>query len=206
MKTNLSDLTQPPDVDQLKIFESTCTKMNLNDARDVLLLFTVPIGGGIPAGVVLAQSRGIVWPMMTLLYFISDLILACVFEPVMLLFLHYSTRITWVAKLRMALAHATNQTVSRFSLKPGPFALVMITLGTDPMTGRAVSRAVGHGFITGWALTILGDLLFFLIIMISTIWLNNLLGDGTWAAVIIMVAMIAIPTLIRKLREHRSAT
>jgi hypothetical protein len=181
----------------------TLTNVKISDARDVLMLFTIPIGGGIPAGVVLAQSRGIAWPVVSFLYFVSDLILACAFEPLMLLFLHYSTRVVWVARLRLALAQATHQTVSRFSLKPGPFALVMITLGTDPMTGRSMSKAVGHGFLTGWTLTILGDMIFFGIIMVSTLWLNNLLGDGTWAAVIIMVAMIAIPSIIRKIRQKK---
>jgi len=43
----------------------------------------------------------------------------------------------------------------------GPFALVMIAFGVDPMTGRATALAAGHGFVTGWALAIAGDMLYF---------------------------------------------
>lgn len=168
---------------------------------EVLLLFTIPIGGGIPAGVVLASKYAFGWPIMCGLYFISDVILACVFEPLMVLFLRHSERSPFLLRFRQALAQSTSQTVGRFSLSPGPFSLVMITFGTDPMTGRSVTKAVGHGFFAGWTLTILGDMLYFSVIMASTLWLNNILGDGTWAAVIVMVAMVAIPTIIRKLRK-----
>lgn len=33
----------------------------------------------------------------------------------------------------------------------GPFALVMIAFGVDPMTGRPTALAAGHGFLVGWA-------------------------------------------------------
>ena len=39
----------------------------LSSAGEVLTLFLIPIGGGIPAGVILAKSRGIEWPVTTLL-------------------------------------------------------------------------------------------------------------------------------------------
>ena len=41
-------------------------------AREVLWLFLVPVGGGIPGGVLLAQKRGLTWPVMMILYFISS--------------------------------------------------------------------------------------------------------------------------------------
>ena len=173
----------------------------LTNAWDVFLLFLIPIGGGIPAGVVLAQQRGLSWMVMLVLYFFSDVVLACFFEPILLLFLHLSKTNPKLSRFREALKQATSKTVSRYSLNPGPFALVMITLGTDPMTGRSVAKAAGHGFLTGWILTIAGDMLFFSIIMVSTIWLNNILGDGTWAAILIMVAMIAVPAGFRWARK-----
>src|SRR6185503_12039372 len=47
------------------------------------LLFLVPIGGGIPAGVLMARHWGVSIPVMTFLYFVSDMVLACVFEPML---------------------------------------------------------------------------------------------------------------------------
>ncbi len=171
----------------------------LAKAWEVLLLFLIPIGGGIPGGVVLAQKHGFSWQIMTLLYFISDVILAILFEPCLLLFLRYSKNIPRLARVRDALAKSTSRTVSQYGINPGPFSLIMITFGTDPMTGRSVAKAANHGFLTGWTLTIIGDMLFFLVLMASTLWLNNILGDGTLTAVIIMVLMIAVPPLVRRI-------
>lgn len=177
----------------------------LASSWEVLLLFLIPIGGGIPGGVVLAQKRGLAWPVMMVLYFISDVILACAFEPLMLLFLRTTEKSPKGMAFREALAKSMKQTTSRYGINPSAFSLVMITFGTDPMTGRSIAKAAGHGFFTGWALTIMGDMLYFSVLMASTLWLNNVLGDGTLAAIIIMVAMIAIPALFRRLRERAKA-
>jgi hypothetical protein len=174
----------------------------LGNAWDVLVLFLIPIGGGIPAGVVLAQKRGFAWPLMAALYFISDVILALIFEPLMLQFLKASKNSPRLAKLREAMAQSTAKSVGRMGIRPGHLTLVWITFGTDPMTGRSVAKAAGHGFLMGWTLTIIGDMMFFLVLMASTLWLNNILGDGTWTAILITVAMIGIPPLVRKIRQH----
>ena len=118
----------------------------------VLTLFLIPVGGGIPAGVLLARARGIGWPAMELLYFISD---------------------------------------------------VLIAFGVDPMTGRTAAHAAGHGFLSGWTLAITGDMMYFTVIMVSTLWLNSVLGDGTKTMVIILIAMFAVPELIKRWRERR---
>ena len=97
----------------------------------------------------------------------------------------------------------TNKTIASYGPNPGPMLLVLIAFGVDPMTGRAAALAQGHGFISGWAVAIAGDMLFFWVVMASTIWLNSVLGDGTWTAIIIMVLMFAIPPLVRKFKRSR---
>ena len=52
----------------------------------VLMLFLLPIGGGIPAGVLLARAKGLDWPVTAGLYFCPDVMLALAFEPVLRLF------------------------------------------------------------------------------------------------------------------------
>jgi len=37
----------------------------------VLMLFLIPVGGGIPARVLLAERTGLAWPVTAVLYFIS---------------------------------------------------------------------------------------------------------------------------------------
>ncbi len=86
----------------------------------------------------------------------------------------------------------------------GPLALITVAFGVDPMTGRAVAAAVGHGFILGWMFAIAGDMIYFGLIMASTLWLNNILGDGTWTTVIILVLMMVVPSLIPRFRQLSS--
>ena len=52
-------------------------------ALGAFLLFCVPIGGGIPAGVLMARNAGVSPPVMAVLYFLSDVVLAFTFEPIL---------------------------------------------------------------------------------------------------------------------------
>jgi len=171
---------------------------------EVLSLFIVPIGGGIPAGVLLAQKKGLPIPLTMILYFVSDVLLACVFEPLMLMLLHFAKRSPRFSRWADAVKMAMNQSIMRYGVNPGPFTLVLISFGVDPMTGRVAAHAAGHRFVTGWLIAITGDMIFFTLIMASTLWLNSLLGDGTWSAIIIMTLMFVIPPLIRRIRKKSS--
>ncbi len=176
----------------------------ISNACDVFLLFTIPIGGGIPAGVILAKSRGIEWKALLLLYLVSDIALACTFESLMRLIIMAGKRFHFLGRFNEAVKNAMNQTIKKYGVNPSPLSLIWISFGVDPMTGRATALAAGHGYLSGWLLAIAGDMIFFTIIMVSTLWLNNILGDGTWTAVIIMITMIGIPSFIRKIKKDRS--
>jgi hypothetical protein len=173
----------------------------LSNAWEVLLLYIIPVGGGIPAGVLLAQSKGIPWPASAALYFVSDVMLALVFEPALYLF----KRLKIFSKFTEAFKKSQQITIAKFGAKPKPLTLIMISFGVDPMTGRTAALMAGHGFISGWTVAIIGDMIFFGIVMVSTIYLNKLLGDGTWTAIIITVLVLGVPALIRRLRERRKA-
>lgn len=179
---------------------------SLQKSWDVFMLFAIPIGGGIPAGVLLAQSKGIGWLAMMVLYFLSDVALAFVFEPCMLIFARLAKRFQFLGQFMSNLREATNRTIAGYGPKPGPFLLVLIAFGVDPMTGRAAALAQGHSFLAGWAIAIMGDMIFFSVVMVSTIWLNGVLGDGTWTAIIIMVLMLGLPPLVRRLGRLRKVS
>lgn len=168
---------------------------------DVFLLFSIPIGGGIPAGVLLAKSKGISWQFTAFLYLLSDIALACYFEPLVKWILRESKKSPKMMKVIEAMKASLHLTISKYGVKPGPVMLVTIAFGTDPMTGRAATLYAGHGFITGWMIAILGDMFFYTLIMSSTLWLNSVLGDGTMTALIIMGLMMVMPAIIRKVRE-----
>jgi hypothetical protein len=142
---------------------------------------------------------------MTILYFISDVILACVFDPLMHFIIRIGKGSPVMARINQAFKESTKKSISHYGTKLGPLTLIMIAFGVDPMTGRAATVAAGHGFVTGWTLAIIGDMLYFTLLMVSTLWLNNILGDGTWTTIIILVAMMVIPNLIRRFREKRQA-
>lgn len=169
-------------------------------AWDVFLLFVIPVGGGIPGGVILGAKRGLAWPLLMVLYFISDIALALVFEPCMRLFALAGRRFERLGKFHQFMTTLMRRTTERYGVRPSPLTLILISFGVDPMTGRAAALFAGHGFVTGWAVAIIGDMIFFTLIMTSTLWLNAWLGDGTWTVIIILAVMFLGPPAWRRLR------
>jgi hypothetical protein len=170
----------------------------------VLKLFLIPVGGGIPAGVILAQAKGLAWPITALLYLFSDIVLALAFEPVLRLIAIIFVKVSFLARISTAMKAATARSVSHFSgTGAGPIGLIMIAFGVDPMTGRASAHAAGHGFIAGWAFAIAGDMLYFAVIAIITLRLNSYIRDPNITMLIILVAMFSVPILVRFVHSRR---
>jgi len=163
----------------------------------VFMLFLIPIGGGIPAGVLLAKKQDLAWPITMGLYFISDLLLALAFEPILRLLARAGRRFDFLGRFIQSYRSMMNRTTAHFGSSAGPLALIGIAFGVDPMTGRAAAAAAGHGFVSGWALAITGDMFYFAVIMIATLRLNSVLRDPNITMAIILVAMFALPPLIR---------
>ena len=171
------------------------------DAWEVFILFMVPVGGGIPVGVVVGDSRGFAWETMIVIYFFSDVVLACLFDPIMKFIIKRSKHSPALAKMKEVFKKSVKLSTAQYGPKPGPWLLVLISFGVDPMTGRAATHMAGHGFLTGWAIAIAGDVVFFMVVMASTLWLNNILGDGTMTAVIITLFILFSPWVIKKIRS-----
>lgn len=169
---------------------------------ETLMLFVIPVGGGIPAGVLLARSHGIGWPMMLVLYFVSDVLLALVFEPLLRLMILGGRRFAFLSGVANFLRRMMRQTTALYGTAGGPLALIMIAFGVDPMTGRAAAAAAGHGFVSGWTLAITGDMMYFAVLMVSTLWLNSILGDGRWTMAAMLVLMFVLPVVVRRARER----
>jgi hypothetical protein len=170
----------------------------------VLKLFLIPVGGGIPGGVMLAQTKGLAWPVMAMLYLISDIILALAFEPILRLLAIICGKASFLARISAALKAATARSVSHFSgTGAGPIGLIMIAFGVDPMTGRASAHAAGHGFVAGWAIAIAGDMIYFAVIAITTLRLNSYFQDPNTTMLIILVVMFSVPVFVRFIRSRR---
>jgi len=170
----------------------------------VLMLFLLPVGGGIPAGVLLARSKGLPWPTTAGLYFVSDVLLALAFEPILRLLVRLAGKVPALARFGAALKEAMARTPAQVSgTGAGPFALVMIAFGVDPMTGRASALAAGHGFVMGWAFAITGDMLYYAVIAITTLRLNAYIRDPDTTMWIVLGAMFLVPMLVRAIRSRR---
>jgi hypothetical protein len=169
----------------------------------VLMLFLMPVGGGIPAGVLLARTKGLPWPVTAGLYLVSDLILAIAFEPLLRCLAALARRNPRLAQFRAAMKIAMARTASRFSGgAAGPFTLILISFGVDPMTGRTASLAAGHGFLMGWVFAIAGDMLYYAVLAITTLRLNAYIRNPQATVLIVLGAMILVPMLIRRLRAR----
>jgi len=169
----------------------------------VLLLFLIPIGGGIPAGVLLAQSKGIAWPVTAGLYLVSDVILAMALEPVLRLIVFAGSRIERVARFCAAFRQAVLRTTPKVH-GAGPFALILIAFGVDPMTGRTAALAAGHGFVAGWAFAIAGDMLYYGVVAMTTLSLGSTIGDPETTVMVVLGLMMVVPSLIRRIRARFS--
>jgi hypothetical protein len=170
----------------------------------VLMLFLLPVGGGIPAGVLLARAKGLAWPLTAGLYLVSDVLLALAFEPILRLFAAWGGRVPFLARLRAVLKAAMAQGVAHFGGGSGPFALVMIAFGVDPMTGRASALAAGHGFLAGWTFAIAGDMLYYLVIALATLRLNSYFRNPNTTILVVLGAMMVVPILVRSCRPIRT--
>jgi hypothetical protein len=72
-------------------------------------------------------------------------------------------------------------------------------------TARAAAAAAGPGPVMGWALAILGDLGYFLVLMASTLWLSSVVGDERLTIGVVLGAMWILPMVIRKWRERNAS-
>lgn len=170
----------------------------------VLLLFLVPVGGGIPAGVLMAHARGIGWPAMMLLYFVSDVILACVFEPLMRAIATATRAVPPLRQAAEAFRDSARRQAAEFGSSGSALALVLVSFGVDPMTGRTAAAAAGHGFVPGWAIAITGDMFYFALLLVTTLWVGGEVGDDRLTIVIMLVVMFVLPSLLKRLRRVRA--
>ncbi len=172
-------------------------------AMGAFLLFCVPIGGGIPAGVLMARNAGVPPPVMLTLYFLSDLVLACTFEPILRVLAWIGRWVPPLGRLGNVIRGIATRAGGTQAGMRGPLGLVLVSFGVDPMTGRAAAAAAGHGFVPGWAIAIAGDMLYFLVLMASTLWLQGILGDERFTIGAVLLLMLVLPSLVRRLTGVR---
>ena len=166
------------------------------------MLFLIPVGGGIPAGVLLAQTKGLAWPVTAGLYLVSDVLLALAFEPILRLLAWLAGNVPFLARFSARMKGAMAKSATNFTgTGAGPITLIMFSFGVDPMTGRAAAMTAGHGFLMGWVFAIAGDMLYYAVIAVTTLRLNRYFRDPDTTMWIVLGAMIVVPLIIRSFRS-----
>ena len=87
----------------------------------------------------------------------------------------------------------------------GPLGLILFSFSISPTSGRAAAAAAGHGFLSGWTLAIIGDMLFFGVLMATTLWVTSVFGDSRQLIGAVAIGAWVLPLLIRRLRAARRA-
>jgi len=163
----------------------------------VLLLFCIPGGMGIPPGVMLGHHGGLGPIVMSILYFASDVVLACVFEPMLLLLAALARRLPLLRRVAHRVLAAITRTVPA-GRTSAPIGIALTAFGAGLPFGRALAAAAGFGLVSSWLFTIAGDMAYFGLGMASTLWFDDLLGDPRTAAFAGLAVMIVVPGLIRR--------
>jgi hypothetical protein len=168
-------------------------------ALGAFLLFLVPVGGGIPLGVLIARDGGVTPLVTALLYLASDVVLAVFTEPWLAFLRWLSRHVAFVGRIGAVLGRLSGRAGLRDSGARGPLGLILVAFTISPTTGRAAAAAAGHGFFSGWALAITGDMGYFALLMGSTLWLSTIFGDDRFTIGAVLVGTWVLPLVIRRL-------
>jgi hypothetical protein len=173
-------------------------------ALGAFCLFLIPIGGGIPLGVIMGRDAGVTPALMAAMYFVTDVFRAFTREPMLMLLRWLGRQIPFLGRIGQFFTRSTRFVGLDEEGPRGPFGIILVSFVVDPTFGRAAAGAAGHGFVSGWTLAIIGDMLFFLMLMVSTLWASSVFGDDRMAVSVVLVATFVLPLITRRLR-HKPA-
>jgi hypothetical protein len=167
----------------------------------VFLWFLIPLGMGISPGVLLARDLHLHWLPTAGLYFASDLVLACYFEPLLRFVVSLGRNSPRLEAALEAVRVSARRAAALFGgPEGGPITLILISYGVDPMTGRAMTMVAGHGFVAGWALAIAGDMIFYATVAASTLGIDSFIGNKWVTMLLVSAILCALPVLIRRVK------
>src|SRR6266568_557560 len=167
----------------------------------VFLIFVLPTVVGIPLGVIMGRDAGLSPLIMAGLYFASDLVLAVTAEPMLAVLRWVGRRVPFLNGLGSRLARLTETTGLQEGGLRGPLGLILVSFTVNPLAGRAAAAAAGHGFFSGWTLAIIGDMIYFALIMASTLWISSVFGNDRLAIGIVLIVAFLAPIVLRRLRR-----
>jgi hypothetical protein len=132
-------------------------------------------------------------------------VLAVTTEPMLALLRWLGKRITFLARIGHILGRLTGSAGLQDGGVRGPLGLILLSFSISPTTGRAATAAAGHGFFSGWTLAIIGDMLYFGLLMATTLWISSIFGDDRLTIGAVLIGTWVLPLVIRRLRRRRTS-
>jgi hypothetical protein len=174
----------------------------------VFALFWAPVGPGIPAGVLLARHAGIN-PIVTLgLYATSDVLGACVCHPWFTFLKKVASRVPILRALggklmKLALIGARPPRIDDLQdgvkgMWPALFRIGTIGFGLDVYHAGMVVAGLPVPRVAGWLAAIAGDLVWFAILLITSMVTATVTEDDRVIAVVMLVVMILVPQIAKR--------
>lgn len=174
----------------------------------VFALFWAPVGPGIPAGVLLARHIPL-HPLLTFgLYAVSDVLAAAVCHPLFAGCRRLAQRLPSLrrvgnAMLRLAMlgtSAAPGAARAAAATRPAAlFRIAAIGFGMDVYTAGAVATGVDAPRVTRWLCAIAGDLVWFAVLLGSSLAAASFADDDRLVAGVVLAAMLLVPPLARRL-------
>jgi len=156
--------------------------------------------------VLLAQRAGVPLLGTVGLYLLSDVVLAFTSEPLVKLFRWLGRHVQLVGRVGQSVERLTAGAGLEHEGARSALGLVILSFAASPRTARAAAAAVGHGFVPGWTLAIVGDMAYFALLLVSTLWLSSTFGDDRLTIGITLAAAWFLPLIIQRLRKRSGRT
>jgi hypothetical protein len=167
----------------------------------VLALFFAPVGPGIPAGVLLARHVALP-PLATFaLYAMSDLLAAIVCHPLFVWLRRHGRRvrpIRWLGRRMLSLAMLGVRAPEGAGVAPALSRIATVGFGVDVYTAGMLATGLPVPKALGWLSAIAGDLVWFALLLVTSVVAAGIVDDDRFIGIVMIVAMIAIPRLTRR--------
>ena len=166
----------------------------------VLALFFAPIGPGIPAGVLLARHVPLNPGVTFALYTVSDVVAAIVCTPVFAFLRRHARRvrpIRWLGQRMLALA-MLGVRAEREGFSATLPRIATVGFGVDVYTAGLLATSLRVPHLRGWAAAIAGDLVWFALLLATSLAAASIVDDDRFVLLVMVIAMIAIPRIARR--------
>jgi hypothetical protein len=167
----------------------------------VLALFFAPVGPGIPAGVLLARHVALSPATTFGLYALSDLLAAVVCHPLFVWLRRHGRRvrpIRWLGRRMLSLAMLGVRAPERAGVAPALSRIATVGFGVDVYTAGMLATGLPVPRLAGWASAIGGDLLWFAVLLATSVLAAGIVDDDRFIGIVMIAAMILIPRLTRR--------